>query len=275
MCFSQDFLSRSFTVDLGSAFGFSDVLTSRSACHWIPLHLANTNTMILPLPRFGNPHFSTIIWSIFFTSLGQWTVSHLTGSNRFNYETVTATMYGVCDFDVWYFGWDLSLTSPLAMSLRYVFHKILWFFDVPCSSKASAKASVAMANQIYAKIGTAQPQNWSSMFWEPINLKQPPVSRTADGQNQSFVDTHRYWCYTHMMMRTSGYRLQVFRQVAQSHPPWSRDALDIAVFPMWHDEKTMRDSSCISKIVQFLVFHMASAANRSSFCWCSFGRSIL
>ena len=121
MCFSQDFLSRSFTVDLGSAFGFSDVLTSRSACHWIPLHLANTNTMILPLPRFGNPHFSTIIWSIFFTSLGQWTVSHLTGSNRFNYETVTATMYGVCDFDVWYFGWDLSLTSPLAMSLRYVF----------------------------------------------------------------------------------------------------------------------------------------------------------
>jgi hypothetical protein len=78
-----------------------------------------------------------------------------------------------------------------------------------------------------------------------------------------------------MMMRTSGYRLQVFRQVAQSHPPWSRDALDIAVFPMWHDEKTMRDSSCISKIVQFLVFHMASAANRSSFCWCSFGRSIL
>ena len=82
------------------------------------------------------------------------------------------------------------------------------------------------------------------------------------------INTHRYWCYTHMMMRTSGYRLQVFRQVAQSHPPWSRDALDIAgetsethliVFPMWHDEKTMRDSSCISKIVQFLVFHMASA----------------
>lgn len=71
---------------------------------------------------------------------------------------------------------------------KICFHKILWFFDVPCSSKASAKASVTMANQIYAKIGTPHQQNWSSMFWEPINLKQPPVSRTADGQNQSFVD---------------------------------------------------------------------------------------
>ena len=168
MRFSQDFLSRSFTVDLGSAFGFSDVLTAADR-HVTGFHCTwQTQTP-------GNPHFSTIIWSIFFTSLGQWTVSHLTGCNRFNYETVTATMYGVCDFDVWYFGWDLSLTSPLAMSLRYVFHKILWFFDVPCSSKASPKASVAMANQIYAKIGHpcfGSQKNWNShLFQELLMVK--------------------------------------------------------------------------------------------------------